>query len=78
MVSRPARSEDVVAQCVVVDRRRDVSARRMGGEIGTPTVARSFARVRGEEARLPVLETKLIAPPVRPGTAVRAELLVPR
>ncbi len=47
----------------------------MGGEMATPTVARSLARVRGEEARLPVLETKLIAPPVRPGTVVRAELL---
>jgi LuxR family transcriptional regulator, maltose regulon positive regulatory protein len=36
---------------------------------------RPLARVRGEETRSRVLETKLIAPPVRPGTVVRAELL---
>lgn len=47
----------------------------MGSGVPTPTVMRRLARVRGEETRSRVLETKLIAPPVRPGTVTRADLL---
>jgi LuxR family maltose regulon positive regulatory protein len=50
-----------------------MSATPTTSAVALPTAPRPLGR--GQEPRLQVLETKLIAPAVRPGTVVRAELL---
>jgi LuxR family transcriptional regulator, maltose regulon positive regulatory protein len=52
-----------------------VSVRPETSEVAAPTAMAPLRRVRGQQPLSGVLETKLIAPPQRPGTVVRGELL---